>query len=84
MKENYKQNPLYESYLMWLSTKLQKGSIDNGKYHLYRISETSFWNFKDRYNDNITFKEKIDTLNKCENRDIKINDILINGDIFDF
>ena len=67
-----KNEELYPLYVTYLEHK----NLTAGQLALSKISESSFMDFKKRYDDNPEFKKKIDNFFRTEVRDLKIEEIL--------
>ena len=64
--------PLYISYLDW---QLLESKINKGKWSLLKISNSKFEEFKNRFQNDELFSDRILELYKSEIRDQKIDDI---------
>jgi hypothetical protein len=71
-----KNDELYPEYINYLDWKLNEKKINKGKYSLLKMSRTAFDEFKNRLENDETFKDMIIEIMKTENRDKKIEDIL--------
>ncbi len=70
-----KNDSLYKFYLNYLQYKLNMGLISKGIFCLSKISLSKFTKFKDRFEKDELFKEKMIEL-KSSLRDQKINEII--------
>jgi len=71
-----KNDKLYPHYLFYLENMLNDGKTTKSKFSLFKISKSYFEDFKNRFENDETFKDMIIELYKSEMRDIKINNIL--------
>lgn len=74
-----KNDANYPYYILYLKDKMKEGYINKGTFSMMTISESCFTNFKERFENDETFKEKLKDLYKIEIRNIKINTILRNN-----
>jgi hypothetical protein len=74
----FKKHELFRFYEIYIDSKI----ASNGAKRLLKLSESSFNDFKLKYEKNIEFKQKIDDLIKSEIRDIKIDDLLEDDEFF--
>jgi len=74
-----KNDENYIYYVYYLKDKMKEGLINKGTFSLMLISESSFNNFKDRFENDDTFKNKMVDLHLIELRNFKINKILKNN-----
>ena len=70
-----KKDSIYPYYLDYLNDRLNEGKITKGSLSLLKMSESSFDNFKFRFENDELFHDKIIELHKSEMRDKKIDDI---------
>ena len=73
-----KNDENYVYYILYLKDKMNEGYINKGTFAIMIISESCFTNFKKRFENDDTFKEKLKDLHLIELRNIKINKILKN------
>lgn len=73
-----KNDENYVYYILYLKDKMNEGYINKGTFAIMTISESCFTNFKKRFENDDTFKEKLKDLHLIELRNIKINKILKN------
>lgn len=74
-----KNDANYPYYILYLKDKMKDGYINKGTFSMMTISESCFNNFKERFENDETFNEKLKDLYIIEVRNIKINKILINN-----
>lgn len=74
-----KNDKNYIYYVYYLKDKMKECLINKGTFSLMLISESSFNNFKDRFENDDTFKNKMIDLHLIELRNIRINKILKNN-----
>jgi len=67
-----KDEELYTKYLLHLESK----SLTKGGFELSKISQNLFEEFQSRYENNPSFKEKIDNQYKSIDREEKIDDLV--------
>lgn len=67
-----KDEELYQKYLLHLESK----SLTKGGFELSKISQSLFEEFELRYENNPSFKEKIDKQYKTIDRQEKIDDLV--------
>lgn len=72
-----KKDEKYSYYIDYLNNKLHEGIISKGSFSLLKMSNSSFEDFKFRFENDELFYHRIVKLHKSEIRDKKI------GDIFD-
>lgn len=70
-----KNDKLYNLYLDYLNFKLLKKQLTNNKYLFLKMSLSYFNDFKNKFENNETFKKKIIEVYRIEVRDKKINKI---------
>lgn len=70
-----KNDELYKEYIAYLDWKLSESKINRGKYALLKMSSQSFEEFKNRFENDETFSDKIVEIMKAEVRDKKIDNI---------
>jgi hypothetical protein len=70
-----KEDELYIDYLNYLDWRLNESQISKGKYSLLKISESSFNQFKNSFENDEHFRNKIVKIKISEIRDKKIDDI---------
>ena len=67
-----KDEELYQKYLLYLESK----SLTKGGFELSKISQSLFEEFQSRYENNPSFKEKINNQYKSFDRQEKIDDLV--------
>ena len=70
-----KNDELYPLYISYLDCQLNDSKINRGKWSLLKISNSKFEEFKNRYENDDLFQERVIELHKSEIRDQKIDDI---------
>ncbi len=70
-----KKDPIYPYYLDYLNERLNEGKITKGSISLLKMSNSSFNDFKFRFENDELFHDKIIELHKSEIRDKKIDDL---------
>lgn len=70
-----KNEELYLEYVTYLDWRLNQSQISKGKWSLLKMSRQSFDEFKNRFENDETFSDKILEIMKAEVRDQKIEDI---------
>lgn len=70
-----KNDPIYQYYLDYLNDRLNEGKITKGSISLLKMSNSSFEDFKFRFENDELFQDRIIELHKSEMRDKKIDDI---------
>ena len=70
-----KNDEIYPYYLDYLNDRLNEGKISKGSLSLLKMSNSSFEDFKYRFENDELFHNKIIELHKSEIRDKKIDDI---------
>jgi hypothetical protein len=70
-----KTDTIYPYYLSYLEERLRDGKISKGSFSLLKMSDSSFCDFKFRFENDELFTKRILELHKSEIRDQKIDDI---------
>lgn len=70
-----KNDETYPYYLDYLNDRLLEGKISKGSFSLLKMSNSSFDDFKYRFENDELFQSRIIELHKSEVRDKKIDDI---------
>ena len=70
-----KKDEIYPYYIDYLNDRLSEGKISKGSFSLLKMSNTSFEDFKYRFENDELFHDRIIELHKSEIRDKKIDDI---------
>ena len=70
-----KTDKIYPYYLDYLNDRLLEGKISKGSFSLLKMSNSSFEDFKYRFENDELFQNRIIELHKSEVRDKKIDDI---------
>jgi hypothetical protein len=70
-----KNNEIYPYYIDYLNDRLNEGKISKGSLSLLKMSNSSFEDFKYRFENDELFHSKVIELHKSEVRDKKIDDI---------
>lgn len=70
-----KKDEIYPYYIDYLNDRLSEGKISKGSFSLLKMSNTSFEDFKYRFENDELFHDRIIELHKSEMRDKKIDDI---------
>jgi hypothetical protein len=70
-----KNDEIYPYYLDYLNDRLNEGKISKGSLSLLKMSNSSFEDFKYRFENDELFNKKVIELHKSEVRDKKIDDI---------
>jgi len=70
-----KDHDLYKYYLCYLNDKQTYGNLSIGSIELLKISESAFIDFKYYYENNQSFRDKIDKIYKYLLRDKQIDNI---------
>lgn len=70
-----KKDPIYPYYLDYLNDRLNEGKITKGSISLLKMSNSSFNDFKFRFENDELFHDRIIELHKSEIRDKKIDDL---------
>lgn len=70
-----KKDSIYPFYIEYLNNKLNEGKITKGSLSLLKLSNSSFSDFKYRFENDELFHDKVIELHKSEIRDKKINDL---------
>jgi hypothetical protein len=68
-----KKDPIYPYYLDYLNDRLNEGKITKGSLSLLKLSNSSFADFKFRFDNDELFHDKVIELHKSEIRDKKID-----------
>lgn len=74
-----KEDSLYPLYIIYLESKMNTDvfgkKISKSQFAIFRLSSSSFTEFKDRYEEDELFQKKVIKVHKSEIRDKKIDDI---------
>lgn len=70
-----KNDEIYPYYIDYLNDRLNEGKISKGSLALLKMSNSSFEDFKYRFENDELFSSKVIELHKSEVRDKKIDDI---------
>lgn len=74
-----KNDIIYPMYLSYLETKLNTNvfgkQISKAQYSFFKISNSYFLEFKDRFEEDELFQKKVIKVHASETRDKKIEDI---------
>ena len=70
-----KKDLIYPYYLDYLNDRLNEGKITKGSISLLKMSQSSFTDFKFRFENDELFHDRIIELHKSEIRDKKIDDL---------
>lgn len=70
-----KTDTIYPYYLSYLEERLRDGKISKGSFSLLKMSDSSFCDFKFRFENDEHFTKRMLELHKSEIRDQKIDDI---------
>ena len=70
-----KNDEIYPYYIDYLNDRLNEGKISKGSLSLLKMSNSSFEDFKYRFENDELFNSKVIELHKSEVRDKKIDDI---------
>ena len=70
-----KKDSIYPYYIDYLNDRLNEGKITKGSISLLKMSQSSFTDFKFRFENDELFHDRIIELHKSEIRDKKIDDL---------
>ena len=70
-----KKDSIYPYYIDYLNNRLNEGKITKGSISLLKMSQSSFTDFKFRFENDELFHDRIIELHKSEIRDKKIDDL---------
>lgn len=70
-----KKDPIYPYYIDYLNDRLNEGKITKGSLSLLKLSNSSFTDFKFRFENDELFHDRVIELHKSEIRDKKIDDL---------
>ena len=70
-----KTDTIYPYYLSYLEERLKDGKISKGSFALLKMSDSTFCDFKFRFENDEPFTKRMLELHKSEIRDQKIDDI---------
>ena len=70
-----KKDSIYPYYLDYLNNRINDGKITKASMSLLKISNSSFEDFKFRFENDELFHDRVIELHKSEMRDKKIDDI---------
>ena len=70
-----KKDPIYPYYIDYLNDILNEGKITKGSLSLLKLSNSSFTDFKFRFENDELFHDRVIELHKSEIRDKKIDDL---------
>jgi hypothetical protein len=73
MISEMKSHPLYDKYLFYHTSINRK--ITDGSIAIYKISESSMNEFVYRYENEHKFADRVDSIYKKRNREVKIDSI---------
>lgn len=74
-----KDDSQYKYFINWLNYRLEQGTLSKGHFELMKISESLFFEYCFRLNNQPKFKQSQEDLYKSINRDITIDDIFNDG-----
>lgn len=70
-----KKDEVYPYYIVYLDNRLNIGRLSKGSCRLMKISESSFMDYKYRFENDELFNKTQIELYKSESRDKKIDDL---------